>query len=111
MTTIRFDFENRKPYQAALELNRLAIQVCSRTAADHPLLTNELRRSAMKLVQYLALNYGLTDTNAKKQALSNAIGAVNRVMSVLLIVQQHGLLGEDELIPARHFCEQIRRLR
>ena len=110
MTTL-LDFEKRKPYQAALELNRLATQVCDRTAADHPLLTNELHRSAMKLVQYLALFYSLTDTNAHRQALLNAIGAVNQVLSALLIVQQHGLLGEDELIPARQCCKQIQRLR
>ena len=73
MTTL-LDFEKRKPYQAALELNRLATQVCDRTAADHPLLTNELHRSAMKLVQYLALFYSLTDTNTHRQALSNALG-------------------------------------
>ncbi len=105
------DFEKRRPYQAALELNRLAIQVCDRTAADHPLLTNELRCSAMKLVQYLASFYGLTDTNAQSQALSNALGTANQVLSALLIVQQHGLLGEEELIPARKFCRQIQGLR
>ena len=110
MTTIRFGFENRKPYQAALELNRLAIQVCSRTATDHPLLTNELRRSAMKLVQYLALSYGATDSNTQKQASSNTLGTANQVLSALLIVQQHGLLSEEELILARKFCKQIQRL-
>lgn len=50
-------FEKRKPYQAALELNHLAIQVCSRILTTHQLMADELSRSAMMLVQYIAVYY------------------------------------------------------
>ena len=59
----------------------------------------------------MALGYGATDSNTQKQASSNTLGTVNQVLSALLIVQQHGLLGEEELILARKFCKQIQMRR
>ncbi len=107
----RLGFEKRKPYQAALELNRLAIQVSDHTTDEQQQLADELNQSAMALVQYIAVGYGVPDHNAKKQALSNAIGTSYRLLSALLIARQHELITDEELDSARLFFKQIQRLR
>ena len=107
----RLGFEKRKPYQAALELNRLAIQVCDHTTDEQQLLADELNRSAMALVQYVVGGYGAPDPYDKKQALTNAISTSYRLLSALLIARQHELITDEELDSARLFFKQIQRLR
>ncbi|HNT53843.1 MAG TPA: four helix bundle protein [Anaerolineaceae bacterium] len=102
-------FEKRRPYQAALELNQLAIQVCSRIPTTHQLMADELSRSAMMLVQYVALHYGVPDNNAKRQAFSNATGAFHRVLSALVIALQHGYITDEELEQSRLLCKRIQK--
>ncbi|MBN2147996.1 MAG: four helix bundle protein [Anaerolineales bacterium] len=104
------DFERRRPYQEALELNCLVIQVCNRVENDKPLWAEELSRSAVELLQYLATGYGVKEYHVREQAFSNAGGAFYRVISALLIAQQYGFATDEELELARKQGSQIKKL-